>query len=245
MLPMRKIPRHYWATIVWRSTQGAILGCGAPLGWAIIQSASGVDPVTDLQQNTVLYLYMLLGTISVFIFFGAYFGLQECHLKETAFRDHLTKLFNLRYFREQLDLQMAQAERDKLPLCLIYFDFDHFKQVNDTYGHAAGDIVLTNVSKRVSTILRRNELFARIGGEEFAIIILHDPKENAAQLAERIRETVEKQAIRIEKNRKIRITISAGVVQAQQGESPSELVDRADCAMYQAKKQGRNKVVVA
>lgn len=238
------IPRAYIPRITVRALQGAFWGSGAPLGWIIIQLARGIEPVGDISSNLFLYLYMLFGTAAVFSGFGAYVGLQECRLTERSWRDHLTKLYNLRYFREQLDVQIAQAERDATELALIYFDIDHFKKVNDTYGHHIGDQVLICVAQAVSSTLRKNELFARIGGEEFAIIVPRSSLENTNSLAERIRSTVEETYIEIDAQKRLNVTISVGVVERKNCEAAPTLVERADEAMYTAKRTGRNRVVI-
>lgn len=242
---LHTIPNNYWARIFWRVLQGAFWGSGAPLGWVLIQMARGIDPLTDMQDNTLLYLYMLFGTASVFTLFGAYVGLQECRLTERAWRDHLTKLYNLRYFREQLDVQVAQAERDSSTLALIYFDIDHFKKVNDTYGHVAGDKVLVKITECIQAVLRRNELFARIGGEEFAIIVPRSSSETTHNLAERLRKTVETTEMEVSRETKLHVTISIGVVEKNGCEAAHTLVERADQAMYEAKRAGRNRVFIA
>lgn len=227
-----------------RALQGAFWGSGAPLGWVSIQLIRGVDPVIDITNNLTLYLYMLFGTSLVFLIFGGYVGLQECRLKERSWRDPLTKLYNLRYFREQLDVQIAQAERDESPLALIYFDIDHFKRVNDSFGHAAGDKVLIDLAECVQAVLRKNELFARIGGEEFSIIVPRSSPKDTHHLAERIRSTVESKTILIEGEREIYVTISIGVVERRNCEVAQALIERADNAMYEAKRSGRNRVII-
>ncbi len=245
MTKVKNIPKDFWPDILWRAAQGSILGSGAPLGWALIVYARGFDPKADFAANLFLYFYMLFGTASVFAAFGAYVGLQESRLRESTWRDHLTSIYNLRYFREQLDIQLAQCARDNAPLSLIYFDIDHFKKVNDTHGHAAGDIVLMELTRTIARILRKNEIFARIGGEEFAIMMTRSNVETGVRLAERIREIIEASAISINASTSLPITISMGVVETKEKEAATSLIERADGAMYQAKKTGRNKVVAA
>jgi len=219
------------------------MGIGAPLGWLLIQVFRGVDLASDISTHPVLYWYLLFGTATVFAGFGFYVGLQECHLRERSRRDHLTKLYNLRHFREQLNIQIAQTQRDGMPLSLIFFDLDHFKKVNDKYGHASGDMVLVNVCETVSKLLRRNELFARVGGEEFAIIIPHDTLENAGQVAERIRRAVHEHSISVGGSTHVNVTLSLGVTEYNNDETANEFVERADTAMYEAKRSGRDKVI--
>jgi len=219
------------------------MGGGAPLGWAFIQVFRGIDLGVDISNHPILYIYMLFGTAAVFACFGFYVGLQECHLRERSQRDPLTGLSNLRHFRQQLDMQIAQSQRDDAALSLIFFDLDHFKKVNDRYGHAGGDIVLIEVCATVSKLLRRNELFARVGGEEFAVLVPHDTLEHASLVAERIRIAVQDHNISVGLNNVIKVTVSLGVAQYDGNESANLFVERADIAMYEAKKCGRNKVV--
>jgi len=227
-----------------RALQGALTGSGAPLGWALIQLFRGVDIPTDFAANQLLYFYMLFGTATVFSCFGFYVGYQESLSNERSRLDPLTKLFNLRHFREQLEIQLAQTRRDSTPVSLIFFDLDHFKKVNDTFGHAAGDTVLINVSQAVSHILRLNELVARVGGEEFAVIVPHSTAEAASKLAERIRSSVAELAFDVGAKKPIHVTLSLGVTEYMEGDTAISLTERADTAMYEAKRSGRNKVVL-
>jgi len=219
------------------------MGSGAPLGWAIIQLLRGVNITADITAYPVLYLYMLIGTSTIFACFGFYVGTQESLSREHSLRDPLTKLFNLRRFRQQLDIQLAQARRDGTSVALIFFDLDHFKKVNDTYGHAAGDTVLIEISAAVRRTLRLNELFARVGGEEFAILVPHGTIETTHILAERIRASVEKLEFDVGSEHPIHVTLSLGVSELQAEDTAALLIERADAAMYEAKRSGRNKAV--
>lgn len=231
--------------VLWRALQGAFLGSGAPIGWAVIQTLRGVDLAADIPAHPILYLYMLVGTAAVFACFGLYVGLQESYLQDRSRRDPLTKLFNIRHFREQLDGYIAQSKRDQTPVSLIFFDLDHFKKVNDNYGHAAGDQVLIEISTAVSQILRKNELFARVGGEEFAIIAPHGNAQETYKLAERIRVTGEQLVYDVGTGSPIHVTLSLGISQYQDGDTASGLLGRADAAMYEAKRQGRNRTLIS
>lgn len=231
--------------ILRRTLQGMMMGSGAPLGWALIQSLRGIDLADDIAANTILYLYMLLATMSVFAGFGFYVGRQEGQMQQRALRDTLTGLYNLRHFRDRLDSEITDARRQATPLSLIFFDLDHFKRVNDTYGHAAGDVVLAEISRTVSDVLRRNELLARIGGEEFAILLPHTELEQASNLADRILETLRHAPIDIGTEQPLTVTMSLGVVELAPGEQARAFVERADEAMYQAKENGRNQSYIA
>ncbi|SDD83704.1 MULTISPECIES: GGDEF domain-containing protein [Kordiimonas] len=228
-----------------RTLQGMIMGSGAPLGWAVIQIFRGVDLQTDIPANLPLYLYMLFGTMLVFSAFGFYVGKQEGLMRQRSLRDSLTGLYNLRHFRDRLDAEVINARRHETPLSLIFFDLDHFKKVNDTYGHAAGDLVLVAVTESVASALRQNELFARIGGEEFAILLPQTSLDQAAQLAERLLDVIHDLSISIDDERKITTTMSLGVVMLKPDEDAKSISERADEAMYQAKRSGRDRAFTA
>ncbi len=228
--------------IIRRTLQGVIMGSGAPLGWAIIQLLRGIDPQTDITANLPLYLYMLFGTMLVFAAFGFYVGKQEGLMQQRSLRDTLTGLYNLRHFRDRLDAEMIDARRHQTTLSLIFFDLDHFKSVNDTYGHAAGDIVLVSVAEAVAAVLRKNELFARVGGEEFAVLLPHTSLDQAEQLAERLLEVIHELPITIAPGTEITITMSLGVVCLGPDDDAKSFTERADEAMYQAKHAGRDRV---
>ncbi|MCK6419286.1 MAG: GGDEF domain-containing protein, partial [Aquabacterium sp.] len=135
---------------------------------------------------------------------------------------------------------------------LVYFDLDHFKQVNDTYGHSAGDHVLKECAQLVKTLVRREDVFGRLGGEEFAVVLPNSRLDEATELGERIRASIEGHGFRLEVDSRSgrrgmdhRQTVSVGV--AELGEAmtdPRELLDAADRALYRAKHGGRNRVSV-
>ena len=136
---------------------------------------------------------------------------------------------------------MAAAERGHQPLSLAVMDIDNFKQVNDRYGHVAGDLVIAEVAACVRHVTRINDHCARWGGEEFAILMPAADPHAAAEMAERVRQRVQEASIAGEFG-VVRVTASFGVVQWRAGESLTDLVARADAALYQAKHLGRNRV---
>lgn len=231
--------------ILKRTFQGIVMGSGAPLGWAIIQALRGFDVTADITAHMPLYLYMLFGTMSVFGAFGFYVGNQEGLMQQRSLRDTLTGLYNLRHFRDRLEANITDAERQGSPLSLVFFDLDHFKRINDTYGHAAGDVVLVSIAKNVGNILRRNELLARIGGEEFALLLPHTTLDQATRLAERLLDVVRHLSIAINASDHISVTMSLGAVTLAPGEDGKSFAERADEAMYEAKRTGRDRVVAA
>jgi len=228
--------------IIRRSLQGLVMGSGAPLGWALIQLMRGVDLGVYIPANLPLYLYMLFGTMIVFAAFGSYVGKQESLMQQRSLRDTLTGLYNLRHFRDRLDAEIIDARRQGTPLSLVFFDLDHFKRVNDTFGHGAGDMVLMAVAECVSGVLRRNELLARIGGEEFAVLLPHTSLEQATQLAERLREVMHELTVSVDATTDLSVTMSLGVVSLATDEGAKSFTERADAAMYEAKRLGRDRV---
>ncbi len=162
----------------------------------------------------------------------------EQKLTEYAEKDSLTGLLNRRKFYEGLEHEKERAERYTRSLSLIMFDIDHFKSVNDTYGHAAGDSVLKKIASVVVDHIRKSDVLGRIGGEEFAILATETTVESALALAEKIRSAIET----AEHDDVGRITISIGVSAYLSGLTMDEFVRRADEALYTAKRHGRNRV---
>jgi len=170
------------------------------------------------------------------------FLLKE-EFKKLATIDPLTKLFNRRYFTEQADKEFIRAKRYKLSMALISIDIDHFKSINDNYGHPAGDKVLVAVTKQLQDSLRQTDVLARIGGEEFSILLPETTAESAMVFAERIRAEQAKLHITGEWQGEITLSVSIGVSGFHVDvEAFDVLFSRADKALYQAKNSGRNKV---
>jgi len=170
------------------------------------------------------------------------FLLKE-EFKKLATIDPLTKLFNRRYFTEQADKEFIRAKRYKLSMALISIDIDHFKSINDNYGHPAGDKVLVAVTKQLQDSLRQTDVLARIGGEEFSILLPETTAESAMVFAERIRAEQAKLHITGEWQGEITLSVSIGVSGFHvDDEAFDVLFSRADKALYQAKNPGRNKV---
>ena len=229
--------------ITLRAIQGGILAAGAPIGWLIIRVFSGSEPLAELQQHWSLYAYMLFGTQMVFITFSIYVGRQEQLISNLAIRDSLTGIFNLRFMVERMNEEIANAQRYNTALSVIYCDLDHFKKVNDQYGHPGGDEVLRQVTKAISFKTRTQDVFARVGGEEFAVLLPQCNHSDAIDYAERIRKTVEQLPIQIPTKPAFGVTISLGVATLKEHETVNDFYKRADQNLYLAKQQGRNKVV--
>ena len=155
--------------------------------------------------------------------------------------DGLTDIANKRHFKEFLERELARAVRHQRPLALVLFDLDRFKQLNDTHGHLAGDRVLCGVAALVAPEVRREELFARWGGEEFAVVLPETDLAGAADFGERMRSLVERTPFEYD-GKSLSVTISVGVTALAAGDSMASLLGRADAAMYRAKQDGRNRV---
>lgn len=153
--------------------------------------------------------------------------------------DSLTGLANRREFDYRLADEVARCQRRPRPLSLIFCDIDHFKAVNDTHGHAAGDAVLAGLADVLRAGVRETDLAARIGGEEFAVVVAEGPLDAARALAERLRSAL---AAQIMDPIGAAVTASFGVAERRSGESAVELLARADAALYAAKRSGRNRV---
>ncbi|MDR3629456.1 MAG: GGDEF domain-containing protein [Desulfocapsaceae bacterium] len=167
-------------------------------------------------------------------------------LRELALRDGLTSLYNHRYFYEVLETQIQNSKRYGHPLSLMILDIDHFKKVNDTYGHPVGDLVLRETSKTLVKLVRRSDIVARYGGEEFAIILPETGLASARVLAQRLRRGVEQQTVQYD-DKLISVTISIGLVSSDMNDAEimrESFIFKSDHALYKAKSNGRNRVEV-
>ena len=174
------------------------------------------------------------------------FGFQDAldesfheNLLSSALRDGLTKLFNKRYLMDRLDSELKFALRHETSLSLLLLDIDHFKKVNDTHGHLAGDAVLANLAQVLGRAVRNEDVVARFGGEEFAIILRAIGIDPAVQMAERLRRLVE---LTSAGTGAYKATVSIGVAGLPSSvvKTPEQLVEAADRALYKAKAEGRN-----
>ena len=168
-------------------------------------------------------------------------------LRQMATRDGLTGIYNHRAFQDMLTKELAKAVRYRFPVSLILFDLDHFKSVNDQFGHPAGDQVLIRVSARISELIRATDVFARYGGEEFAVILPQTDLKGAVVLSERLRRGIEVLEIKTD-SATIQVTISLGTVTHDPNARVPEnatMIQAVDKALYNSKRTGRNKLSVA
>ena len=165
-------------------------------------------------------------------------------VRDNSLRDVLTGCFNRAHALEILDAELSRARRSTAPLSVVMFDVDHFKKINDAYGHACGDAVLAAVGQRIRHVLRRSDIRCRYGGDEFLVILPETPDAGALRVGEWLRSEIEQ--IQVQSPERVKPTISVGVATAHPGEmTAAALVDRADRALYDAKAAGRNCVRAA
>jgi diguanylate cyclase (GGDEF)-like protein len=234
------------------------LGWGAPLGALLILYFSPHEPAgffagfeTKGSQASFFLIYMLVGTCTAFALFGYGLGryadqiqFNNRKLSYQALTDPLTGLGNHRFLHEAFQRQYRNRKTDAEPISCLMMDLDLFKKVNDSYGHPFGDEVLAIFAAIIDRMIRPWDVAARYGGEEFMCILPRCGKEEARQVAERIRAETQKEIFYFNKSQ-VRITVSIGVA-THEGlrKDYLDLISLADQALYKAKESGRNKVVV-
>ena len=228
---------------------------------ALITTREGQSFVQDLDSTNGTYLndaevvseqplrsgdYLKVGgAIFKFLQGGNIETLYHEEIYQLTIMDGLTQINNKRYFLEYLEREMGRCHRYGRALSLIMFDIDHFKKINDTHGHLAGDHVLKELARLVQARIRRDEVFARYGGEEFAVLLPETTLEGATQLAHDVRQRVE-DARFVFQNETIPVTVSIGLARLRESHKTGlDLIKEADERLYDAKRGGRNRVVVA
>lgn len=219
--------------------------------WWMGAYGAGVPPVPRADM-ALLHLVCDLGLYVVVLVFVLLFELTKndgfarlrralATINELAIRDELTGCHNRRFLLDLVDKEKVRADRHGSEFCVCLFDIDFFKRINDTYGHAAGDIVLRDFADAVRAQIRDTDAFGRYGGEEFLLLMPETPVADAQALAERIRIVVEGLRCR-DGQRVITLTVSIGVAEYRIGEAVAQAIVRADQALYLAKSLGRNQV---
>ena len=196
------------------------------------KSQLAIKPLSRIIQNT-LEKHRLKREVAIAI----------KKMAELSTRDELTDLFNRRYFKDSLSLEIARADRYGSTFTVIMIDLDHFKKINDSMGHAAGDIVLKQTSDLLLDCLRESDIACRYGGEEFAVLLPNTTNNDCWQICERFRTALAEHLFQWD-NHQFHVTASIGltVFRAAEGDTAEKLMQRADEALYKAKKQGRNRV---
>jgi len=166
------------------------------------------------------------------------------NLRKLSIKDPLTDLYNSRYFYEQLEKEITRSDRYFHPLSLIFIDIDHFKSINDSYGHMVGDKALLMIAKKMKTSLRSLDTAYRFAGDEFTIILPETAADQAEVVADRIRSEMENERLVILEKQISKITLSIGIAEYLRNEEMKQFIHRADVTMYQAKKSGGNKIFI-
>jgi diguanylate cyclase (GGDEF)-like protein len=262
-----RFPRR-WSCPLW----GLLGAIAAPGGWLLLQIPqrglwSSAEVVAEIHAHLLLYAYMTLGTAVILSLAGYLLGrafdevMRErreaqvqankmeglnLRLEAISVTDDLTGMYTRRYFFDRCEEYLRAARRHQLPLSLMMVDIDHFKRVNDNFGHPIGDTVLREVARLVHGGLRASDICARYGGEEFVILLPYTEEGEALTLAHRLLETVACHLFPVREDVG-RITISIGLscLDLDHPVGAEALISRADGALYRAKREGRNRVCVA
>src|SRR4051812_48982902 len=188
------------------------------------------DKITSYQLSDGDKIQVGSTTILKFTFHDSLDESFQRQMYESALRDGLTKIFNKKYFLDRLESEFAYAVRHRAPLSLIMFDIDHFKKINDSHGHLAGDYALTTLARVVGEAIRQEDVFARYGGEEFAVICRGIDLPGAVAFGERVRKQVDAHSF-VYDGVNIKVTVSVGVASVEERmKEPVELVAGADDA---------------
>lgn len=199
--------------------------------YPFMQQSCTLGPIRE-EDGTISGLYILVQDVTEL-------ALYEKRMIEMNTRDPLTGAFNRRHLDARMKEETERALRYERPLSLVMVDADHFKLINDRWGHTVGDGVLKTLSSRLNALVRNVDCFARFGGEEFCCLLPETPLTDAAILAERFRGEIDATPFEAERE-SIRVTISLGVAQLTKGDDAQSFLSRADQALYQAKHSGRN-----
>lgn len=215
-------------------------------GWAVWH---GYSDVFDLLVPVIFFLGALFVLIVNTLFFYTALNLNRIyHLERENITDPLMGIYNRRFFSRRLVEEVSRSTRYDLPLSVLLIDIDHFKKVNDKFGHPTGDSVLVNLGQLLLNKARNSDIVARYGGEELVIMTPNTPLPVAALLAERLRNAIEK-SVMVQPDEKhsreaVRITVSMGVASLNSVNRDGDtLIETADKALYRAKQLGRNRVV--
>lgn len=233
---------HVHPSFAGASLCAPVIAQGEVLGLLHLRSAAGDETATQRLASELQLAQMVAGHLGLRL---AALGLREA-LEYRSTRDPLTGLFNRRYFEETLARELSRSARHGRPLAVVMVDLDHFKRVNDTHGHAVGDLALREVAAALQRGLRSSDVAARWGGEEFLLLLPEATVPPAAYRAEQLRLAVLRMAQEPDRGLPADLTISAGVaVYPLHGSDAASLLRAADAALYRAKAGGRNRVETA
>ena len=218
----------------------------APVGLIFLADPKNPKPIQPLVERISRFDFRLSLPLrlSNILRRVSFLNREVKRLKKQVMVDEMTGMYNFRFFRKQLKTEIARAERTGFPCSLIILDIDHFKRINDTYGHPIGDRVLKEVARRILRSIRIIDYAARYGGEEFAVILPSTGLVEAIRIAERVRVSISEHPFLFPGQDPITLTISGGVAEFSElfYTSMVSLIEAADKALYQAKEQGRNRI---
>jgi diguanylate cyclase (GGDEF)-like protein len=235
---------------------GFSLGTGAPLGILFLRCLSTSLPLTtflkqEASDYAYFYIYMLIGTCLVFALFGFFMGRtadrlirKDVVLAKEVLTDPLTGLGNHRFLHDTFKIEFRRHITSRLPISCLMLDLDHFKRINDTYGHPFGDYVLKHFAMILRKSVREGDTVARYGGEEFLCVLPNCDKDQLRIVAERIRKATQRHLF-MQKNHRVQLTVSLGAVTSYEssGLNYRHLIALADRALYEAKGKGRNRLI--
>lgn len=206
------------------------------------------EPLQPISANALLgvYYFNLSVVFAMFSYLGFFYvkSISSAHrkLNRLASVDELTQLYNRRQAKALAETELSRADRNNLPLCAMLLDLDHFKLINDVYGHDKGDQVLQYVAKIMHRELRQHDIIGRWGGEEFMILLPETDLAHAEYIGERLRNAIGSHAWGTDLGHEIQVTASIGISQHKKNETFNRLLKRADTALYISKSEGRNRV---
>ncbi len=207
--------------------------CLLAAGWAELESG-------HVRMLSFAGLFGLIAAVGLSESLESQSRIRFAKLMASSTTDPLTGIRNRRFLDDEIERRLAQLRRQKTTVSLLMIDVDHFKQLNDTHGHLAGDKTLRNLAKLLDGTLRDMDLITRYGGEEFVAVLPGTDLHHAQLAGERIRSAIEQSYVPFE-SKEIKITISVGITEAIPVDTPDSFLDRADKALYEAKNSGRNR----
>lgn len=202
-----------------------------------VNDVQGTITTINMTVDLVMLLLVFLAGVLTYKFAAGF--------EKVAVTDGLMGIYNRKYFNQRLEQEVARSKRYAQLTSLVMMDIDFFKRINDTYGHATGDITLKNLAKWVSDSIRSTDVVCRYGGEEIGVILTHTGIAGAQEFAERLRLKISQQYVKDPgEGVEFRVTVSMGVAQWEKGLEYIDLVKRADAALYHSKHTGRNRVTI-
>jgi diguanylate cyclase (GGDEF)-like protein len=230
-----------------------VMSCAAVVGIYLLEVAGVQLPTSPIEDPLLLQSVCGIGLFVVVVIFVLFFELTKTQgfikleqalkiIQELAIRDELTGTFNRRHLLKLIEDEKGRADRLTTSFCVCLLDIDHFKRINDTYGHSAGDVVLRTFAKAVEGNIRAIDSFGRYGGEEFLLMLPETDLDQALALAERVRVGTERIDFTDVSNT-LTVTVSIGIARYQYGENVALTITRADQALYKAKATGRNRSI--